>query len=436
MEFAYNSRRFSDVYSAAGQRTRLDSGWGHDDFLVHLRVDAVLAHTIVLPDTYVLDGAYLLETEPDDLRLRIGREVTGRQLPILVRSRRETLAESLRFLLVRPGSQFLNRFPFNAIQNEAARNALADVLAVFPIDEYKERVHNDVPGELVSLLRELIDRAGFNADSDLERMHAGWSRWIAAERVPEEYRRLKVVAWDRPLNVQSIAADDRYRLDPDEHLGTSAGRELYREILLEIEQGGTHRSDASHRFREKRTNMKIATEERDLHTIQTWYDRTRHRAIARQHNCTAFAYTQHPSAMPVGPLQRRLQSIVGGEVPNSQEVTVPGDFYYQILSIDSDAFARAMRKVQAEQIVWWQTGKTDSLRHVIDEILAVAPSSSGNSRLTGLIEVLGRLVSGTVPVVGPAISALVSRLAGGRVAANATGRVVEYLVQEHPNEKP
>jgi hypothetical protein len=436
MQAEHNLRRFSDVYSAAGQRERFDAGWSHDDFLAHLRVDALLAETIILPDTYLFDGAYFLDADPEDLRIRVGREITGRQLPIVVRTRRSTLKESLRGFLLRDGSPFLNRFPFNAIKDEAARNALADALAAFPPDEYQRRLREDVPRDLARLLRELLERSGHEADADIDQMHAGWSKWLATEHAPESNRRLKVSKWNRDLDVREVATDDRYRIQPDNHLETPAGRTLHEEVLGTIESGRTYRADASRRFREEKKLMTRPDEARDLNTIRSWYDDTRHRAIARQHDCTAFAYTPNPSAKPIGPLQRREREIATDGARESTEVTVPEDFYYRLLSVDPEPYAKVMLKVMPHLRAWWNTGHVEALQRVMDDLLPVANQASGiEKRAQGIIEVLGNLVAG-FPVVGPVMSTLVSRSASGAIAAESSRRVVEYLIDAHPSEKP
>ena len=83
-----NQFRFCDVYAAGGQRRRIDEGWASDEFLTHLRVDTLLARWLVLPDTYLLDGAYFLRVNPRELARRLGRGLSDRKLPILVRTRK------------------------------------------------------------------------------------------------------------------------------------------------------------------------------------------------------------------------------------------------------------------------------------------------------------------------------------------------------------
>lgn len=113
-----NSLRFSSIYSATSQRKLLGDGWLADDFLIHLRIDSLRSENIVLPDVYVLDGCYFLDKDPEDLRRLIGRGTTDRRLPIQLPTRRSSLAESLRWLLVREDKNTLNAFPFYAIADE------------------------------------------------------------------------------------------------------------------------------------------------------------------------------------------------------------------------------------------------------------------------------------------------------------------------------
>ena len=169
-----NERRFSDVYSAAGQRERRGNGWADEDFFLHLRIDALLAHTIVVPDTYVLDGAYLTGTSPQELLDGLGRGVARRELPLEVRARRSSLSESLRQFLVRSDSDALNPFPFNAIESAPARHALAATLGTRTSDDLDAAIRREgsVVGGMIGLLRHGLADAGHEAEEDLNRSEA------------------------------------------------------------------------------------------------------------------------------------------------------------------------------------------------------------------------------------------------------------------------
>ena len=135
-------------------------------------------------------------------------------------------------------------------------------------------------------------------------------------------------------------------------------------------------------------------------------------------------------------MQRRLNEIVtGAPGPGQNEVTVPADFYYRILSVGADDFACVMRKVQPHLSMWWQQGDTNSLRRSVDHVLAATVGGADPRPFAkGLIEWLGA-ASSLLPG-GALWSAIVSRAATGGVAAESTRRVVEYLVREHPSEEP
>lgn len=419
-----NSRRFSSFYSAAAQRRQINAGWRSDDFLVHLRIDALLAQYIVLPDTYILDGAFFLDFGPEDLRERIGRGQHGRVSPLEVRTRRATLAESLRWLLVREGAQHLNGFPFNAIADERVRDALADELAKTSVADYLTQVGaaQDVPLALSGFLRSRLERTDFRADHDVERMRAGWARWIEAETFPERFRRLEVKPWERGLDVAAIASQSQHQLSEETDLHTQAGRDLYRLYLAQLARGDTFRSDAVMMLRHAQHAAASPRAQEDLATVRAWYDRMRHRAVAAQHDCTTLAYPPELGATPVGPLERTLRQAEGGKTVPGQ-ISLPADFYTRILRMDDDDFGRAAAQ-DFRLKRWWESGDDTGLMPVIDEVLKTTVPPGAKPKL--LLQVFGGLTEMLLPT-GGALRVIATESSDIAVGMETTKSVVEFL---------
>jgi hypothetical protein len=139
MKERLNARLFSNAYTPVQQgamRKSVDA-W-HDDFLGQIRFDTLLAGTLVIPDTYIFDGAYFLDTMPSELAASVGRGITHPQMPIEIRSRAPTLEESLARFLDRADGTNLNPFPFNAFTEDEVRKSLAESLGNTPA----EKLHN------------------------------------------------------------------------------------------------------------------------------------------------------------------------------------------------------------------------------------------------------------------------------------------------------
>ena len=432
-----NERRFSDVYSAAGQRERRGNGWADEDFFLHLRIDALLAHTIVVPDTYVLDGAYLTGTSPQELLDGLGRGVARRELPLEVRARRSSLSESLRQFLVRSDSDALNPFPFNAIESAPARHALAATLGTRTSDDLDAAIRREgsVVGGMIGLLRHGLADAGHEAEEDLNRLHEGWSRWLAAEAAGL----VRVVSWDAPLDMRGAAALDP--VDPHEELGTAAGRRLHADLLSAIEGGSTYRADATLRFYEESRRMTSREELLDLYTVQRWYDDNRHRAIAQQHHCTTFVQTQDVSVNPIGALRRTLRAVAAGQVEDAgREVRAPEEFLATLAGMSGDAYALLAVEREADLRGWWYACDLDALRRVVDGVMRHSDAATQrSSRATSLVELFGG-IAGSVggaalspdSLMGGASGAVlgwfVTKSLRGATAAADSRRIVEFLI--------
>lgn len=436
------ARLLSDVYSATGQRHRLgdeEHAWTMDDFLAQLRVDSLLSRTIIIPDTHLLDGGYFLRTDPVDLEKRIGRGIDNKQLPIEIRTRSETLEESLAHLLDRSGTDTFNAFPFNTIRDRFVRHRLALHLETLKQEVLREHLRraDSVPSALSGFLREQLQRVDANADEDLEQMEEGWSKWIAAEKKGH----VTCIRWDRPLSLAD--ALNRDAIDPDEDLLTAAGRDMHREIIQAVRHGSTYRSQVTSYAYVYEFNKESLTpsEALDLRTLELWYNQARHRAFALQHAADQYVHAEDQFVTPVGPLRRHVKRIAENELaPSAAEVTVPELFLLRLAAMSNDTFARMAMETRAMLESWWDTGDRDALRCAIDVLLQEmkyweTPSGQlsvglvrvfGGVVATGLVTALGTMAIPAAGVVGW----IATRTADGVVRKDVSRQVVEYLLDE------
>lgn len=439
-----NTLRFSDVYAASKQRQAIDAGQPRDYFFRNLRLDTLLSKQVAIPDTYLLDGAFFLQVKPEEVRDRLGRSGSGQLAPLSLRCRRPTINDSLRMLLVLDANNpvaRLNGFPFNAISDAETRDALAALLSNCTTADYLPLVGaaKDVPLAITTFLRGLLSSRGLDADEDLDQMRAGWTYWIESERRLRASGDLAVSTWNAKLDLKEVAADPRYCIDQEKELLTDRGRNLYQQISHGINHGSTLRSEAMLKPRYLNDFSKNAGEKADAATVLAWYDGVRHRAIARQHGCTAFAHMLRSDASAVGPLERGVRDIARTGARMTDEVTVPEDFYNRLVDVESDRYSQIIRNASADLDAWWREGDTDSLRRIIDSVMN-ADSTRTKQKADGLIEVFGYVTMGAVSISVPAPAGLVAghiaktivtRGAKGLIRAESNQRVVEYLTQRH-----
>lgn len=441
-----NTLRFSDVYAASRQRKALDAGAPHARFLRDLRLDTLLSEQVVIPDTYLLDGGFFLQVTPDRLVSLLGRSGSGQKPALVIRCRKPSIQESLRWLLVDPNNPHgrLNGFPFNAIADASIRDELAASLANTTTSEYLQAVGpaQDVSSALAAFLRGRLALRGLQADEDIDRLEAGWSRWLGSEKPLSATNDLKIAAWTTKMPLADVASDERYRLDEEKDLHSQRGRVLYHQVSHEVQAGSTLRSSVMLRPRYLKDFAENEKEKADADKVLAWYDGIRHRAIARQHGCTSFAHDSSQGP-PIGPLEQQAVEIARSGAPRDKEIVVPEDFYSKLMSIDDEAYGRLVVAASSDLQGWWRHGSSDSLKHVIDRVLTA--DAQAKQRGEGLCEVFGYVTQGAITaaipqpvgaVAGVVAKVLVTRGAKGLIRAESNQRVVEYLFDQHVAYKP
>jgi hypothetical protein len=104
--------------AVSGELGREGGAWRRD-MLGQLRLDSLISETLVVPDSYVLDGRFFLSFSPGELRESLGRDfgraTETRHLPLEIPVRGGSLKASLAHLLRHTGRSTLNPFVFSTL---------------------------------------------------------------------------------------------------------------------------------------------------------------------------------------------------------------------------------------------------------------------------------------------------------------------------------
>lgn len=438
-------RLLSDLYGCDAQAESSDSEEWRDDYLVHLRWDSLVSETLVIPDTDLFDGRYLLTTDPFQLADRLGRTIENPRLPIEVRGRADSLEQSLASFLKRKSRETLNGFPFTAISDGTIKQALVLRLSQTPARQLDDRLAahpGDVPGAVCSLLRDILRSEGLDPGVT-ELFESGWSRWLDAER----RGLLRYTRWDSSAYDFGGAFRDTPPIDPDGDLGTDVGRETHRRLIDSLTSGATQGSDALAILDEARDIATAPDEAVEVLTIRRWFFEIRYRAFGRQHRSWT-ALKDDPNARPVGPHARLTRLI--GEVdeppqPGGRLLLVPEEVMPGLLTMGGADFRAFLAENRPDLETWWNDEDQHGLERSVESFLSRAGHPTTKAERPSEIMVIGTLTAalglagataslGTLPqympgvvfdfvntlalVVGPA-------LRGRRTKSRATRRVVE-----------
>jgi hypothetical protein len=380
-------RLFCSEYSAVNQNRAMSRAGGFDEFIGQLRFDSLLTETIVIPDSHIFDGAFFARISPDRLRNLIGRGAHDRDLPILVKSRRPTLRQSLAQFLERQDSQLLNPFPFNLIASENVRSELALELASTDAHDLHRRLRTaEVAPAVAGLLRDALRKRDIEADEEIETLEAGWSRWIEAE----ERGTVRVEPWDRPFQLKEAMAVDR--IDVDNELNSALGRELYERLHTM-----RYRSNATRLLTDAAQTAGTGAEALDVQTLSGWYTDARHRAFARQHGC-AFARSVESQGPPVGPVRKALESVAVGDCDRQESdlVTLPPEFAYQLTALSGEEFGGLTRELSLDLRNWWRTTSPEALERIVRQVdVRCKPRADASSDRSALAQLFAKVTAQT-----------------------------------------
>jgi hypothetical protein len=360
------------AYSASNQRrvSDTDGAFFVDSLVAQLRIDSLIAETLVVPDTYLFDGRFFAAVEPNDLTSRVGRGVSEKHLPIEVRTRGESserrrLPNALRLLLVRSGADTLNGFPFNSIADPGSRMQLASELAATPAivleRHFGSHEDRDIPRLLADFLKQ---RADPSVHEDLDRLLAGWERWIEAE----QRGALQTVPWGRTFDIAQALRD---RPLPPRLLRTAVGVSAHAHIAGGMLSRSKHRSDIAQYLRRVRDDYGLnrsaerSDERMDIDTLDAWYSVGRHVAVARQHDADV-ASSVEPGQLMTGYLDVAIDQL--GAEQGVPDIVTPGEVLEGLAAMSPDDFGRFTYESREKLRAVWRNGSIEDVRRLLDDL--------------------------------------------------------------------
>jgi hypothetical protein len=402
-------RLFADDYSSSGQiawkegRRGLGSTFWDQDFLGQLRFDTLVARTLVIPDSHVLDGPYFLRRSPRALAVELGRRSEDGETPMLpfeVRGRGSGLGDTLATLLLREGRDTLNPFVFKTIEDEVLRPLLAEELGRTPVRDLELALTRSeaVATAVAAVLRAALLRIDptVNVDALIDPLEEGWGRWLA------EDRHVRVMTWPvhREFDVaRGLAAEPLV----ESKLMTELGREAFGEVRGVVAAGSEHRADVSALLAGPRASATEAGDGAvlgDLDLVDGWYSRGRYRALARRHGC-ACVLADQLGLPPLSAGQELLREVMGRDDARVEHVSLPDGVLRRLADMDSDEFRLMIHRHRRGLHAWWTDGETDGLKSVAAAVGDVEVTS-GRPRL-GVAQLLPAFVTpGVGFVVGRA----------------------------------
>ncbi|MFD1078317.1 hypothetical protein [Longispora fulva] len=408
-------RLLSDVYGPGAQA---GNNGAPDAYVGQLRFDALLAETLVLPDSWILDGRFFLGTAPAVLLDLVGRGAHLRRLPLEVRTRSTArpggrLADALRAnLLPSEGKTTLNPCQQWGISDTGLRTGIAAALGRTPERLLRPRLDRasdlEVPGVLRTFLSEL---SGGAADEDLGLMETGWRRWIEAERAGV----LRVVPWEGRLR---IGHPDLSL--PAERLVSHEGREL----LRRIEDSGS---------RDLRTSaiarMIAATElpSTDADTLGRWLHAAWHTASARQHHADV-AYTVPAGGRALNPLEHALDH-------DEPDIVLIDDLLPALSALDGAGYGRFTHLHARRLARIWNDGDVGDVRRLVADLTETLtsvrnPRRTGSRAWAAISLAAGSSAVATAPLAAQGPVAVIATTALATVASLSAG-VLSYSQQAH-----
>lgn len=422
------NRLFADDYSSTGQlewklglRGASVRTW-NKDFLGQLRFDSLTSETLVVPDSHLFDGLFFLHTGPEELLGLLGRGFSvdpteTNVLPIEIRSRRSTLADSLTHLLRREDSDHLNHYVFKTIEDPILREGVARELGRTHADQLDRALasSSDPAEAVISLLRRCLDRLGARdrVDEVLGPIERGWRRWLELES------RIRVEPWARGRSFPLAAALAEEPL-PQSQLSTAAGHEAQRLALLRVERGSLYRGDISRDLtgvKEQAIADKNSEGIAEAELVERWYSRGRYRAIAWQHEC-ACVQVDRPWLEPLSGLQALYRELLAQ--PDAERVALPEGVITALGDLPADEFRRLTYEHRRDLLAWWHEGQLDGLHRTSERLAGLVQLDPERRNPVGLSELIGAAGPVGGAAAGGAIGGPFGAAVGALVGSAAT----------------
>ncbi len=405
-------RLFAADYSTTGQQRwrSPDNPFWADDYRGLLRFDSLTSEKLVVPDSHVFDGPFFPAQDPHALldALKCDGFEGPARLPLEIRARRSTLAESLADLLRRADSDRLNGFIFKTIEDETLRRDLAWQLRLTPasvLDAALDRTGD--PAEAVScVLMECLRRLDVpeRADDVIEPLWEAWAKWLEVDSLPG-----LVVPWGE----QRFRLADALSVDPipEGRLSTHVGGQAQHAAEQRVRHGSSYRGDVFSDLASLRMRVADPDELAEVELVERWYSRGRYRAIAWQHRATCV----QPAApwRAVTALQALWEEALGRSTSDRAEI--PSDVVTTLGELTGEQYAELVYTHRRDLQNWWREGDRAALLRIADALAALVPITPSRTKRIGVSEIIGEAGPAGGVVAGAAVGGVVGAAVGGAI---------------------
>jgi hypothetical protein len=339
MEPINKSRFFSDFYDSVRQRgfpiVQAKFSEISNLYIARLRFDVLLSKTIVLTDAQLLDGAFILSSDPLELKNRIARS-DGELMPIEVRSRTENLSDALLAFVKNPEKEKLKGFTFSSVENEEERKSL------------KERLESTTIGEVNEWKDILKIMKSSNVNNEnIERIGEGWAKWIEAQ----EKGIVVVKKWEGKFDID---ASLNSFLKPE--LTTSEGEDMANWIY----EKRNDRNSIDIKLNELKKNFELSnnlTALQDILSIKSWFYSAYNHALSQQHNCRSFESIFGMSLASTQPAE-------------SEKLNLPEYFWDKLATMTNSKFKDLYWQKSSYFQNWWNNTNLNDLKRGIEPLIA------------------------------------------------------------------
>lgn len=434
-------RLFADDYSATGQLAWASGGEGEPfvdpgsedrpewwkQFVGQLRFDALLFRRLVVPDSHVLDGTFFATLAPKQLRVALARreaDLGDPVVPVELRLRERTVAQTLATFLVVEETRHLRRFEFKTIVPKEARVAVADGLAQRSeadlegyLSRHRDVEHGGQAEAIADLLADCLHETGrewAGAAASIERLRDGWRKWCEQEGCAKlTYERYRPNVDFHPARAALYEPLDRVR----DGL-TGAPAKALNEVFGALERGEPSRSTITELLRPYRASG----DEEKIEEIDAWVSRVRYRAIAHQHRAR-FVQRWMEGQAAFGELRHLHEETMSG-ARGGGDAEVPEDVVAGLASMEPEDWALFCGNHRSQLGRWWDHGEFRAFKEVAAGLATVLkPSPSYATPLKIALPPAGALLMG---VPGAAAGATVAHAASAYPRWRCKRRIVDH----------
>lgn len=338
----FSKRFYTDFYDSVNQRSWLTEYLprhykiedAHKIFLGRLRLDILLAETLVLTDSQILDGAFFVKSDPINfLKLLIRSEEES--LPIEIRSRKSKLEDSFLNFVKKRNKEFLAPFSFSCIEDEALRREIQKCL---------EETKSDRVNSWKDILE--IIKHKFPGCEGLDVLDDGLNQWFEAQKEP--LLSGKILKWDNEF----LLGECLNRSEILELMDTEVGKEEAEWVM----------DNQARSLIDRRLTRRIIEEvdgpvKDDLQKLESAYNYAYNLAIALQHRCRTFESVSGSNKNRLAGLQ-----VIDNEIDWVADFNSSTNIVLGLGEMPIDQFQHLFQENKSNFYEWWNTSNSESLK--------------------------------------------------------------------------